>query len=702
MNRYLRYALIAVPVLVAVTAFVTRDQWDWLLEDGSAHTVGAVAPAVEEVDPDTERLYRIASDDRSSVTYAVEEILAGTSRTAEGTTPAVAGDIVVNTQDPSLSRVGTIVVNVQQFTSDSNLRDKRIRTDFLNSSEFPMAEFATTEIEGLPNSIEPTTIEGDISSELVIKGDLTVAEKTAPATFRGEATLTEDTLEATMSATVLMSDFGVGPINVAGLVKTSDEVDLTFDLVADRTEIGTPPPSGAVLVLGSPEIPEGEFAGTVQPIIESRCASCHTENGAGFHTVEFETAGDVAEIADEIKLVTEAGYMPPWPASDLGVQMDHDFGIEEDEVRTIAEWAEDGGGLDVPADTPIKAEELPADPIVRDLVTKPAEPYTGTKERPDDYRCVISEVPDPEADGTWMTGYKFEPDAEEVVHHSIISVVLPESREAIKKLDDADPGSGFTCYGQVGAMPGVNSFQIGGWTPGRQATQYPDGYATLLPAGSFIVNQVHYHYDHEELPDRSAIVLDTLSSKEATEREAAGQLRRIQSRTYINPAEGPCTPEEKGPLCDRNAVLDEIAEKYGFFARFMPDTFIRMCGGTVDDYDDLDGTKFSSTCDHRSPHSGTIYSVLPHMHEFGSSYRMTLNPDTPREKVLIDIPKWNFDWQLNYTPTEDIRIERGDVVRVTCTWDRSLIDMPEPRYITWSDGTVDEMCFSPLAVLPDE
>ena len=41
-------------------------------------------------------------------------------------------------------------------------------------------------------------------------------------------------------------------------------------------------------------------------------------------------------------------------------------------------------------------------------------------------------------------------------------------------------------------------------------------------------------------------------------------------------------------------------------------------------------------------------------------------------------------------------------VRVTCTWDRSLVDMPEPRYITWSDGTVDEMCFSPLSVLPDE
>ena len=90
------------------------------------------------------------------------------------------------------------------------------------------------------------------------------------------------------------------------------------------------------------------------------------------------------------------------------------------------------------------------------------------------------------------------------------------------------------------------------------------------------------------------------------------------------------------------------------------------------------------------------------MHEFGESYTLTINPDTPEERVLIDIPKWNFDWQLSYEPAEELRIERGDVVRITCTWDRTNVIMPEPRYITWSDGTVDEMCFTPLAVLPDE
>ena len=52
-------------------------------------------------------------------------------------------------------------------------------------------------------------------------------------------------------------------------------------------------------------------------------------------------------------------------------------------------------------------------------------------------------------------------------------------------------------------------------------------------------------------------------------------------------------------------------------------------------------------------------------------------------------------------PTEEIRIEQGDMLRFECWWDRALVDMPEPRYVTWNEGTVDEMCFSSVTVIPD-
>jgi hypothetical protein len=58
---------------------------------------------------------------------------------------------------------------------------------------------------------------------------------------------------------------------------------------------------------------------------------------------------------------------------------------------------------------------------------------------------------------------------------------------------------------------------------------------------------------------------------------------------------------------------------------------IRACGGQLSDYDQLDGTVAHSACDLNARHTGTIFSVLGHMHEFGKAYRMTLHPDTPDE-----------------------------------------------------------------------
>ena len=50
-------------------------------------------------------------------------------------------DIAVDTEDLSATRIGPIVANVEQFHSDNNLRDARIRQDFLESHRFPLATF---------------------------------------------------------------------------------------------------------------------------------------------------------------------------------------------------------------------------------------------------------------------------------------------------------------------------------------------------------------------------------------------------------------------------------------------------------------------------------------------------------------------------------------------------------------------------------
>ncbi len=693
------FFLAGVVALIAL-ALATRGQWAWVLNDDEAQTRDVEAPTLTDIDTSTERLYRIAPNDGSTLTYSVEENLAAADRTASGSTSVMAGDIAINTDDPDATRLGQMVINVEMLESDSTLRDKRIRHDFLESTHWPFATFEATEISGLPATIatgDGATTEADIT----ITGDLTLKEATNPVTFSGSARLTDDVITATVSGTVLMSDYDIGPIHVAALVHTGDEIDFTLDISADRVDVGAAPADADELAsnLVDSSYGDGAFSDTVLPVIEERCAACHTAGGPGHSTVQLETVGDVAELADGIALVTESRYMPPFPASPLSLKFEHDYSLDESEIAAIKEWADSGGGIDVEPDTPLRPDEVPFEPIERDQVVPARGTYVGDLAKKDDYRCFIHDIADPEGDGEWITGMTFEPDKLEVVHHSIVYRVPAEGREEAERLDGADGRPGWECFGRSNMeTPGVES--IGGWAPGQQPRVYPDGVGIFLKPGEMIVNQIHYHFDHDTPPDQSVLVFDTVSPEELAARDEP--MTHITGRSYLTPAEGPCTPEEEGPLCDRDNMLELFDELYGGIAPFIPDALIRACGGQLDDYNELfEETKFSSSCDLKAQDHGTLYSVLGHMHEFGDAYRMTLNPDTPEERILLDIPRWSFEWQLYYVPTEEVRIEEGDVIRFECTWDRRNNTMEEPRYITWNEGTVDEMCFSSVSVIPD-
>ena len=88
--------------------------------------VEAPTIAVEEVGKETQRLYRINPNNGSEVRYVVTERLAGTEKTTVGD-HGRRWRHPVRSRDPSTSTIGEVVVNVEMFTSDSNLRDKRVK-----------------------------------------------------------------------------------------------------------------------------------------------------------------------------------------------------------------------------------------------------------------------------------------------------------------------------------------------------------------------------------------------------------------------------------------------------------------------------------------------------------------------------------------------------------------------------------------------
>jgi Copper type II ascorbate-dependent monooxygenase, C-terminal domain len=103
-------------------------------------------------------------------------------------------------------------------------------------------------------------------------------------------------------------------------------------------------------------------------------------------------------------------------------------------------------------------------------------------------------------------------------------------------------------------------------------------------------------------------------------------------------------------------------------------------------------------CDYKVRQTGVVYAVAGHMHLLGKSIRVELNPGTPRAKVLLDVPVYNFDDQSARPLATPVTVKPGDTYRVTCTHDATIrAKLPQlkplkPRYVVWGEGTSDEMC----------
>lgn len=174
-------------------------------------------------------IYKIVPGE-SQLQYEVGEVFLNENNRfaiAHGVTPQVQGEIMVDSTAPQNSSLGTITADISQFKSDSGRRDNAIRTRFLESQRFPTVTFVSTQIEGLPASYEPGQ-----EIPLKISGDLTIREVTKPVNFEAVVRLDGNQLSGVATTTILMSDFGFGPISIAGILKTEDQAKVTLTFVA--------------------------------------------------------------------------------------------------------------------------------------------------------------------------------------------------------------------------------------------------------------------------------------------------------------------------------------------------------------------------------------------------------------------------------------------------------------------------------------
>lgn len=229
MSRTLQ-AILGIFVVVAVVGigaflYLTRDI------AAPSQDVQSSAEQIEVSDEAAnEVVYRISQDD-SQVTYTINEVLNGVDTTVVGATSEVAGDILINMDDPSQSQVGAISINARTFETDEDRRDNSVAR-FILQSEDDANEFITfvpTAISGLPES---AAIGDTLSFE--VTGDLTIAGTTNAVTFSVTATLeSEAQLVGHAETTVAYADFNLSIPNVPFVASVEDTVVLSMDFVAN-------------------------------------------------------------------------------------------------------------------------------------------------------------------------------------------------------------------------------------------------------------------------------------------------------------------------------------------------------------------------------------------------------------------------------------------------------------------------------------
>jgi hypothetical protein len=379
------------------------------------------------------------------------------------------------------------------------------------------------------------------------------------------------------------------------------------------------------------------FNNEVVRIFQQNCQTCHRPgNIAPFSLMTYQ---DAAPWAERIKEVTQSREMPPWkPAADCG-GFQNTRGLTDEEMATIARWADagapEGNPLDLPAPVEFPDGWTLGEP---DLVVSPEAEYQPDYTSGGDvYRCFS--IPTNLTQDRYITRIEIRPGNRAIVHH--VLVFVDDTGESAL-LDAADPAPGYDCFGGVGTDD-ITLFS--GWAPGSRPWVLPDNVGVRIPAGVRLVMQVHYHPNGQPETDRTLVGL-----------HFADAPIRKQFRLFA--------------LINTDFTIPAGADHYQVRAFYtLPRGF--------------------------NVHA---VSIFPHMHLLGREMEIRAVLPNGTTRCLIDMNDWDFDWQDMYFYREPVPIPGRTRLELTAYYDNSANNPHNPNSppqpVSWGEATTDEMCIA--------
>jgi hypothetical protein len=185
---------------------------------------------------------------------------------------------------------------------------------------------------------------------------------------------------------------------------------------------------------------------------------------------------------------------------------------------------------------------------------------------------------------------------------------------------------------------GVLSY-FAGYVPGNDTYVMPPGFAKKLPAGSRLQFQIHYTPNGVAAQDQ--VRLGMIFSKKPVEKEVK-TFALSNTRIDIPPGDG------------NHSERSEVTLPFG----------------------------------------AKVFSFMPHMHLRGKAFRYEAILPTGEKETLLDVPHYDFNWQLSYDLREPVLLPKGTKLIGTAWYDNSETNPanPNPRvHVYWGDQTFNEM-----------
>jgi mono/diheme cytochrome c family protein len=187
--------------------------------------------------------------------------------------------------------------------------------------------------------------------------------------------------------------------------------------------------------------------------------------------------------------------------------------------------------------------------------------------------------------------------------------------------------------------PRIDGNLLVGTAPGEQPAIYRPGTARRIPAGATLLFQMHYTPNGTATKDITTVGLKY--AKEPPKHQIF--TRPVLNLTFVIPA---------------GAASHEVKSAYTF-------------------KEDVQ-----------------LSSLMPHMHLRGKDFEIKAVYPDGTSKVLLKVPKYDFNWQTYYVPKEPIVIPKGTKIECVAHFDNSPNNRfnPDPtKDVKWGEQTWEEM-----------